>query len=314
MPPPSVLSSVSTHTNPFGGSTSTPPHLDLTLPALTPQTAAVLPPALTLPHSSRFGMILSPASSPIPFRLVQRIQSGEFVEMRDLMADNVSLHTQLEDLHGTGSLVATPVGFRPRLREVPSLSSWMFCFATYMAVRTRDPATRDMLAYCRLIIREALRHGGNTWQDYDRAFRRQAAIDTALPWNTLLPGLQAATLSGPSLNRGGTLCTICREPDHNASQCALAIMQQPLLSVQGNPSRNPARPSRRFESGQNICASWNRGPCAFPGVCTYKHECAVCHLDHKGITCPTAPEGSIYHRLRMASRPATARRPLSSSS
>ncbi len=312
MPPSSLISSVSTHTNP-GISTSTP-HLDLTLPPHAPQTATVLPPAITLPHSSRFGMILSPASSPIPFRLVQRIQSGEFVEMRDLMADNISLHTQLEDLHGAGSLASTPIGFRPRLREVTSLSSWMFCFATYMAVRTRDPTTRDMLAYCRLIIREALRHGGNTWQDYDRAFRRQAAIDSTLPWNTLLPGLQAATLSGPGSNRGGALCTICREPDHTASQCALAIMQQPLLSSQYNFSRNPARPPHRPESAQNICASWNRGPCAFPGVCTYKHECAVCHLDHKGITCPTAPEGSVYYRLRMAGRSATGRRPPSSSS
>ena len=49
-----------------------------------------------------------------------------------------------------------------------------------MLPKTRDPVTRDMLAYCRLIIREALRHGGNTWQDYDRAFHRQAAIDNQL--------------------------------------------------------------------------------------------------------------------------------------
>ena len=122
-------------------------------------------------NTSRLGMILSPAAAPIPSRLLQRIRAGEFVEMRDLLADNVSLHHQLEDLQGV--MTATPAAFRPRIREVPSLSSWMYCFAAYIAVRTQDPQTRDMLAYGRLIIREALRHGGNGWQEYDRSFRRQ---------------------------------------------------------------------------------------------------------------------------------------------
>ncbi len=117
MPPPSVLSSVTTaHTVSSGPITSTP-HLDLMLPTSILQTSGISPPPITPPaYSFRSGMILSPASSPIPSCLVQRIQSGEFFEMRDLLADNVSLHTQLEDLHGTGSLTSTPVGFRPHLR------------------------------------------------------------------------------------------------------------------------------------------------------------------------------------------------------
>ena len=71
------------------------------------------------------GLILSPAADPIPYWLVQRIRSGEFVEMRDLLADNTALHDQLEDLHDhTTSL-------NPRLRELPSLASWVYCFAAY---------------------------------------------------------------------------------------------------------------------------------------------------------------------------------------
>ena len=66
----------------------------------------------------------------------------------------------------------------------------------YVAVRTSDQTTRDMLAYMRLIIRKAMRHGGPGWQDYYRAFRSQAAIDPSLRWNTLLPDLQASTMFG----------------------------------------------------------------------------------------------------------------------
>ena len=137
------------------------------------------------------GMILSPAADPIPHTLVQRIQSGQFVEMRDLLADNIALLNQLASLQGTVSLPLNTAN-RTRLREVPSLVSWLYCFTAYVAVRTSDPLARNMLAYSRLIIREALRHGGSGWMEYDRVFRRQLAINPAMSWNTLEPGLQAA--------------------------------------------------------------------------------------------------------------------------
>ena len=34
-----------------------------------------------------------------------------------------------------------------------------------------------MLAYARLLVREAQRHGGRGWLDYDRIFHQQAALD-----------------------------------------------------------------------------------------------------------------------------------------
>ncbi len=38
----------------------------------------------------------SPAEAPIPQKIVDKIRSGQFVEMRELLADNISL---LEQLH-----------------------------------------------------------------------------------------------------------------------------------------------------------------------------------------------------------------------
>ena len=37
------------------------------------------------------GMSLSPATTPFPQWLVDRVQLGQFVEMRDLLTDNMSL-------------------------------------------------------------------------------------------------------------------------------------------------------------------------------------------------------------------------------
>ena len=114
--------------------------------------------------------------------------------MRDLLTDDIALHDQLEATDRPLLMHSTPGALWPRLREVLSCIAWVFCFMAYIAVRTQDPTVPDMLAYCRLTIREALRHSGQGWQDYDRSFHSQAAIDSFLRWKMLLPDLQASTI------------------------------------------------------------------------------------------------------------------------
>lgn len=117
---------------------------------------------------------LSPATEPLPRKLVDRILTGHFIEMRDLLTDNISLLQQLEIL-GTQPLVPALPGFlKPRLHEVSALPSWLYCYLAYVTIRSPDPATRDRLSYARLLIREAQRHGGTGWIDYDRVFCQHA--------------------------------------------------------------------------------------------------------------------------------------------
>ena len=245
------------------------------------------------------GMILSQALQPIPARLVRRILSGDFMEMRDLLIDNVTLHDQLESVQGPLNLTPIPGALRPRLREVPSLISWVFCFLAYIAVRTSDPVARDMTSYCRLIIREGLRHGGNGWRDYDRCFRSQAAIDHSQRWNVLISDLHAATIISQR-STGGVCCSLCRGFDHTASQCALGFVQQPL--IQGASSGgsvttpNNQAPQPRSRSLRPICMSWNSGGCVYPGTCTFRHLCATCGLRHRARDCSDTPADSPFRR------------------
>ena len=99
-PGPSVPSLGQLHQSGTGMVTSWAPHSANTLPPWgeAPSTHHTF----TQPHTSTstLGLILSPSSDPIPHRLVSHIQAREFVEMRDLLADNISLHNQLEDFHG----------------------------------------------------------------------------------------------------------------------------------------------------------------------------------------------------------------------
>ena len=84
------------------------------------------------------GLYVSAASDPIPHRLVQRVWNGEFVEMRELLADHISLYNQLEDSRGYTSCLC------PAYERFP-------CSC---------PRFTGVLAYCQLIIREALQYRG----------------------------------------------------------------------------------------------------------------------------------------------------------
>ena len=48
------------------------------------------------------------------------------------------------------------------------------------------------------------------------------------------------------------------------------------------------------ESTSNICISWNKGACIFPGQCTYRHTCATCHRNHRAKDCQQTPNSSVY--------------------
>jgi len=146
----------------LGGLGALPPPVSLTSVALHPSTSTSLvlatgaiPSATPLPSSTHFvppvssslvppsaltwsvptptqeqadaGLILSPAGEVLPRKLVDKIRSKTFVEMKEMLADNISLLAQLETLQGPTSIQVVGAA-RPHLREVVSLPTWCFCF------------------------------------------------------------------------------------------------------------------------------------------------------------------------------------------
>lgn len=269
-----------------------------------PQYALANPPSATPPMFATppAAFSLSPATEPFPQRLVSKILAGHFVDMREMLTDNISLLQQMEPL-GSQMAPCIPGTMRPRLREVATLATWAYCFLAYVAIRSSDPRVRDWLAYARLVIREAQLHGGSSFLDYDRVFRQQAALDHAMPWNCLHPGIQAATLVGRPTGIS-TFCTLCREPDHTREGCALAYLQQPLAQQPGpaitpqNSAVPTTRPNQRVRIGTPaaVCISWNRGACKYPNSCRFRHICATCFSRHAARDCSRTPPESEYRR------------------
>ena len=71
---------------------------------------------------------LSPGSEPVPQKIVNKVLAGSYVDMKELLGDNISLLQQLEGLNTMPTLPALPGSMKPRLREITSLALWLYCF------------------------------------------------------------------------------------------------------------------------------------------------------------------------------------------
>ena len=210
--------------------------------------------------------------------------------MRDLLPDNIALAERLEALpsHKTPAKA-------PKAREVGALSTWVAAFTTYIAVVAEVHPGRvwDMLAYLRLLVREAQKYGGMEWITYDQVFRRNKPGPDAR-WDQLDPSLHIAYITAQA-EPLATLCSICSEVDHSAEHCALSSLAPATKKAlpwrdmtRGTPQKvrrlAPTRPQPPPTS-KRICLSWNRGKCAFPGVCNYQHVCVTCRGQHPAQEC-----------------------------
>ena len=234
-----------------------------------------------LPSTSEdSGLSLSMSLRPVPARVVQQIRAGRYIDMRDLLWDNSLLRGHYESLQGGLGIHFLATSSRPRVRDISSLSEWVCCFLTYLAVQTPDQATQERETYGLLAVREAMQHGGRGWIDYDRLFLQQAELNSSLRWNVIHPELQATTVLSQRIPGAGLFCSVCQECDHEAHQCALAQLQLP--STRHTPtSTHPAGCSLG-----RICSSWNDGACLYPGSCNYRHICLVCFQhSHRARDC-----------------------------
>ena len=176
---------------------------------------------------------------------------------------------------------------RPHLREITTLLEWIYSFLAYAAVRSSDPVARNLLTYARLILCEACRHSGSRWLEYDKVFRQLAAMDPTLLWNELSASLLALTVLSLQGNQGLFLLLVPESRPHRVTLLTLPLCP----TIPGAIARRTVRP----KTLEHICISWNKGQCAFLGLCTFKHVCATCHRrGHRAWECEETPDSSSY--------------------
>ena len=205
--------------------------------------------------------ILRPGLAPVPPRLVAKIQKLAFVDMAELLRDNLEMQRR-EDSQGQQTL-STPACIRRR--EIPDLLSWVSCFGVYMAVLcSKHPGMiKQLLAYQTTIIREARRCGGNGWLQYDSFFRQQVAGNPDADWSSLNTSLYAVTFLAQG-GKGGQSCASCMEADHTQQDCAMSGRRprSPTPKRRAYQPPDPYTPDRgKRRSVGTCCFAWNQGEC-----------------------------------------------------
>ena len=166
----------------------------------------------------------------------------------------------------------------------------------------------DLLAYMRLIVREAQRHGTDGWRQYDVMFRKYAASHPSVCWGQPLPSMYATFF--PASSTASTPCEHCLEGDHHSSQCALSPYPPPLFPSIGLKSWSPSSRTSPYPlpttfvdfNSRPICRRWNQGSCKGDPTCTYRHACSKCgRRTHKASECPD----NISDTGTTSSRPST---------
>ena len=241
----------------------------------------------------------------VPPKLVAKIQRGEYIDMAELLKDNIEAERRRSASAG-GVVASILASTRPIRREIPDLLGWIQCFGTYANVlaEAHPNITKGLWAYQTFIVREARRCGGRGWQEYDAMFRQQQASAADLKWGSVNSALYAVKFAAPNapisergLPRGtvSSLCKYCQESDHLSADCALAVIQGHHPQIERPSSRMNVDTNRQTRGSQKKagpltlrpCYSWNSGRCTYGTECRFNHICSVrgCNGPHRATEC-----------------------------
>ena len=300
MPPPALLGSLAIRETGLGGESNSAGAQGSSLAAQQVAGSSALRshgPDPAMEDGKCGPYVLGEGLPPLPARLVNRVWRGEFVDMADLLQDNLEAERRRGRDDGEPSGRAS----RPTRREVPDMLSWAQCFCTYVVVvaEKQSGRVRQLLAYQATMLREASRCGGQGWRAYDAMFRQLAVAEPSTDWSRLNPSLYATTFLAQQV-KGGKLCHLCMGSDHTTEECALGPLQlrmtksRPQVVEKGERQGGgvgtaaQARDLRIRQRSDQICYAWNEGRCRFP-LCRYRHSCLRCRGEHPALNCAVAP-------------------------
>ena len=239
----------------------------------------------------------------IPAKVVNKIQKWEFINMSELLPDNLELARRSAESRGTSSCATLKA---PKKRELSEdwkgLIAWSVCFNTFAAIMAKKHPEKiqELLAYHSTILVEALRFGCKGWMSYDRMFRENVEKEPSSNWSLLHSMFYS--LSFLSQRVEASTCPKCMGSDHSKAECALAALEPQLEPFRSRPAESgrqsgPAKKRFRREGtpqsggqgsvpAKSVCFSYNKGQCfRHPKPCDREHKCIRCGGDHKMIDC-----------------------------
>ena len=203
----------------------------------------------------------------IPAKLVEKIESGAFIELSDLLPEHLGHAEPDEDSKS-----------KSKHRPTSSITQWLQCFAAYTAVISKKQPYQvmDLMGYQILIIEAYHEYRSNAWLNYDRRFHLRAASQPGRSWAAIDSTIWNLAFAGQAK---ATRCNHCFSFAHSTSNCNLSGNNSEIKPL--FPSGHTHYPAKSFRS-QPICYKWNNSK--LPGCshrnCRFEHICML-HLCFK---------------------------------
>ena len=258
---PSVVSSL-----PSAISVTNPP-----LPVGGSSSGAAAP--LSMPPTLAKAFVIGLGYTPVPYKLVAKITGGQFIELADLLSDNIKAQETEPQAFLEGRLLVS--NNKKRVVEITDIMTWVEAFSIFCLVLCQSYPSRwrDLTQYKLLIIQTAKRFQGKSWLNYDIAFRKEAAATGSTDWSRMNADLFNFHTRSPS-----TLSSSGSAPSPAASSTV-------VTTSSGSPNSS------------QYCHSWNAGRCRWPfGRCRFRHSCESCNGDHPRLRCPHHPARTARSR------------------
>lgn len=98
----------------------------------------------------------------MPKKLASKIETGEFVDMSELLPDRLGCSRTFTPEDKSG-------GTKSKKRAVANILEWIQCFSVYIAIIAQKNPERvpDLLEYQSLIIDTSIQYDGDGWIGYD---------------------------------------------------------------------------------------------------------------------------------------------------
>ena len=204
--------------------------------------------------------VVGPGYAPIPGKLVAKITSGAFVELADLLAENIRTQEAEPHTYLDGKLLVAPA--KKRVVEINDILTWIQAFAIYQWIfcSTYPSRWQDTTQYKLLILQMASQFPGRAWLNYDMAFRKDAAASLLADW--------------PKMN-------LDLYNFHTRASGSVTGQSAPRSTSLAHTSASSNVPPKHSLDPTQHCRSWNDGACRWSlGQCRYRHVCERCDGQH----------------------------------
>ena len=114
---------------------------------------------------------------PLPAKIVEIIEKGEFIDFVELLPKHPILEDQSVTELSENIVVISHSRQLTKKKVIKDIETWMEAFCTFAAVRAKkyQLTIPDLLAYGATIVKGARDYGGQQWLAYDYRFRQLAA-------------------------------------------------------------------------------------------------------------------------------------------